>query len=98
MDEISKHALDLSANEYGNYVVQHVLKNGAPEYKKQVIDALIGHVLGLSRHKFARYVLSCSPCSAHLVAPYSTVGARVDRTRDRKRRVRCAHMGDEGME
>jgi hypothetical protein len=47
----------LSQDQYGNYVIQHVLEHGRPEDKSKIVAEIRGNVLVLSQHKFARYVL-----------------------------------------
>lgn len=44
-------------DNYGNYVVQHVLEKGRPEQKSRIIGVIRGRVVSLSQHKFARYVV-----------------------------------------
>lgn len=47
----------LVQDQYGNYVIQHVLEHGNPEDKSRIISELRGRILLLSQHKFARYLL-----------------------------------------
>lgn len=42
-------------DQYGNYVIQHVLEHGRPEDKSKIVSEIRGKVLALSQHKFARY-------------------------------------------
>lgn len=44
-------------DQYGNYVIQHVLEHGRPEDKSKIVSEIRGKVLTLSQHKFARYSL-----------------------------------------
>ena len=44
-------------DQYGNYVIQHVLERGGQEDRGRVIAAVRGSVLALSQHKFASNVL-----------------------------------------
>lgn len=44
-------------DQYGNYVVQHILEHGKPEDKALIIGKIRGHVLQLSKHKFASNVV-----------------------------------------
>lgn len=44
-------------DQYGNYVVQHVLEHGRPQDKHEVIKLLRGKILQLSQHKFASNVV-----------------------------------------
>lgn len=43
-------------DQYGNYVIQHVLEHGRPEDKSKIVAEVRGKVLALSQHKFARSV------------------------------------------
>jgi len=47
----------LLQDQYGNYVVQHVLERGKLEDKTLIIGAVCGKVLALSQHKFASNVV-----------------------------------------
>ena len=49
--------LFLKQDQYGNYVIQHVLEHGRPEDKSKIVAEIRGNVLVLSQHKFARYGL-----------------------------------------
>lgn len=44
----------LPQDQYGNYVIQHVLEHGRPEDKSKIVAEVRGKVLVLSQHKFAR--------------------------------------------
>lgn len=54
MDELHKYTEQLVQDQYGNYVIQHVLEHGRPEDKSKIINVVLGKVLKLSQHKFAR--------------------------------------------
>ena len=41
-------------DQYGNYVMQHVLEHGRPEDRSKIIGSLKGNICILSQHKFAR--------------------------------------------
>uniref|UniRef100_A0A8C8F6P8 PUM-HD domain-containing protein n=1 Tax=Oncorhynchus tshawytscha TaxID=74940 RepID=A0A8C8F6P8_ONCTS len=43
----------LFKDQYGNYVIQHVLEHGRPEDKSKIVAEVRGKVLLLSQHKFA---------------------------------------------
>ena len=45
------------ADQYGNYVVQHVVQKGEPEDKLQVFRLVIAGLEGYSKHKFASNVV-----------------------------------------
>uniref|UniRef100_A0A671N9U4 PUM-HD domain-containing protein n=1 Tax=Sinocyclocheilus anshuiensis TaxID=1608454 RepID=A0A671N9U4_9TELE len=44
-------------DQYGNYVIQHVLEHGRPEDKSKIVAEVRGKVLALSQHKFASNVV-----------------------------------------
>lgn len=45
------------ADQYGNYVVQHVVQKGEPKDKVQVFRLVIAGLEGYSKHKFASNVV-----------------------------------------
>jgi hypothetical protein len=45
------------ADQYGNYVVQHVVQKGSPEDKLQVFKIVISGLEGYSKHKYASNVV-----------------------------------------
>ena len=47
----------LILDQYGNYVIQHILDHGQAAYKAQIVGRLEGRVLTLSQHKFASNVV-----------------------------------------
>uniref|UniRef100_A0A672NTN7 Pumilio RNA binding family member 2 n=1 Tax=Sinocyclocheilus grahami TaxID=75366 RepID=A0A672NTN7_SINGR len=47
----------LFKDQYGNYVIQHVLEHGRPEDKSKIVAEVRGKVLALSQHKFASNVV-----------------------------------------
>jgi hypothetical protein len=57
LEELHKYTANLVQDQYGNYVVQHVLEHGRPEDRERVINCVRGQVLALSRHKFASNVV-----------------------------------------
>lgn len=52
------HRHCLLQDQYGNYVIQHVLEHGRPEDKSKIVAEVRGKVLVLSQHKFARYAVA----------------------------------------
>lgn len=50
-------------DQYGNYVVQHVLEHGAAEDRSRLVAGVRGKVLQLSQHKFASNVVE--KCVSH---------------------------------
>jgi hypothetical protein len=59
MDPIIKQILKtieiLSQDQYGNYVIQHVLEFGQPEHKSIVIEVVKKSLSTLSKQKFSRH-------------------------------------------
>lgn len=51
------HLCCLLQDQYGNYVIQHVLEHGRPEDKSKIVAEVRGKVLVLSQHKFASNVV-----------------------------------------
>ncbi|XP_076936568.1 pumilio homolog 2-like [Bidens hawaiensis] len=57
MDEILNSINMLAQDQYGNYVVQHVLEHGKPHERKCIIDQLTGQIVQMSQQKFASNVV-----------------------------------------
>lgn len=57
MGELHEHTERLIQDQYGNYVIQHVLEHGSADDKSTIVNIVRGNVLLLSQHKFARLVL-----------------------------------------
>jgi len=57
LSELLQATTSLVQDQYGNYVVQHVLEHGSPADKSQIIQQLEGKILQLSQHKFASNVI-----------------------------------------
>ncbi|KAL3523488.1 hypothetical protein ACH5RR_016322 [Cinchona calisaya] len=57
MDEITKSVCSLAQDQYGNYVIQHVLQHGKPHERSEVISQLAGQIVKLSQQKFASNVI-----------------------------------------
>jgi len=55
MKELHEQTDRLVLDQYGNYVIQHVLEHGRMEEKSKIVQHIVGRVLQLSQHKFARY-------------------------------------------
>ncbi|KAF8982104.1 mRNA binding protein puf3 [Haplosporangium bisporale] len=71
MDELHRYIPNLVQDQYGNYVIQHILERGRPAEKSLVVSKVIGQVLPLSKHKFASNVVE--KCVAY--------GSKLDRQR-----------------
>ncbi|KAK9033061.1 hypothetical protein V6N11_018099 [Hibiscus sabdariffa] len=57
IDEILDAAYDLSQDQYGNYVTQHVLERGKPHERSHIISKLAGKIVLMSQHKYASNVV-----------------------------------------
>jgi hypothetical protein len=57
LDELHRYVHNLVQDQYGNYVIQHVLERGSPQDKAAIINKIRGQVLTLSKHKFASNVV-----------------------------------------
>jgi hypothetical protein len=57
LDELLRCTVSLVQDQYGNYVVQHVLEHGRPEDKNEIVRQLRGKIVQLSQHKFASNVI-----------------------------------------
>ncbi|KAE9596154.1 hypothetical protein Lal_00030987 [Lupinus albus] len=57
MDEILQSVRMLAQDQYGNYVVQHVLEHGKPHERTAIIKELTGQIVQMSQQKFASNVI-----------------------------------------
>ncbi|XVF05477.1 hypothetical protein REPUB_Repub05bG0175500 [Reevesia pubescens] len=57
MDEILGSVSMLAQDQYGNYVVQHVLEHGKPHERSIIIKELAGKIVQMSQQKFASNVV-----------------------------------------
>ncbi|KAJ6842799.1 pumilio-like protein 1-like isoform X2 [Iris pallida] len=57
MDEILDSVCTLAQDQYGNYVVQHVLQHGKPKERSAIINKLAGQIVKISQQKFASNVV-----------------------------------------
>ncbi|XVE59293.1 hypothetical protein DITRI_Ditri05aG0034400 [Diplodiscus trichospermus] len=57
MDEILGSVSVLAQDQYGNYVVQHVLEHGKPHERSIIIKELAGKIVQMSQQKFASNVV-----------------------------------------
>lgn len=52
-----KYAVNLIQDQYGNYVIQHIVEKGRTVDKEFIIAKIKGNVLSMSKHKFASNVV-----------------------------------------
>ncbi|XP_042512338.1 pumilio homolog 4-like isoform X2 [Macadamia integrifolia] len=57
MEEILHSVCTLAQDQYGNYVVQHVLQHGKPHERSAIISKLAGQIVKMSQQKFASNVV-----------------------------------------
>ncbi|XP_059660783.1 pumilio homolog 2-like isoform X2 [Cornus florida] len=57
MDEVLGSVSMLAQDQYGNYVVQHVLEHGKPHERSVIIKELAGKIVQMSQQKFASNVV-----------------------------------------
>jgi pumilio RNA-binding family len=57
LKELLHCTISLVQDQYGNYVVQHVLEHGRPQDKHEIVKQLRGKIVQLSQHKFASNVV-----------------------------------------
>eukprot|EP01064_Diplonema_japonicum_P017661 TRINITY_DN25911_c0_g1_i1.p1 TRINITY_DN25911_c0_g1~~TRINITY_DN25911_c0_g1_i1.p1 ORF type:complete len:498 (+),score=64.40 TRINITY_DN25911_c0_g1_i1:34-1527(+) len=57
LEEILHHVHALSLDQYGNYVVQHVVKHGHPQYQYALAAKLAPSLCTITVHKFASNVV-----------------------------------------
>ncbi|KAL3829071.1 hypothetical protein ACJIZ3_017873 [Penstemon smallii] len=57
MEEILGSVSMLAQDQYGNYVVQHVLQHGKPHERTTIIRELAGNIVQMSQQKFASNVV-----------------------------------------
>jgi hypothetical protein len=57
LDHISKNALEIVQNPFGNYIIQHILDEWGPEIIKEVINVIIANIISLSMQKFSSNVV-----------------------------------------
>ncbi|XP_042431232.1 pumilio homolog 2-like [Zingiber officinale] len=57
MEEIMEDVCNLAQDQYGNYVIQHVLQYGKPEERSAIISKLAGQIVKMSQQKYASNVV-----------------------------------------
>lgn len=63
IEEITKNALTLVQDAYGNYVVQYVLELPFPHLVHTLAGGFVGHIRQLSTQKFSSNVIEKVPSS-----------------------------------
>uniref|UniRef100_A0A915D9T9 PUM-HD domain-containing protein n=1 Tax=Ditylenchus dipsaci TaxID=166011 RepID=A0A915D9T9_9BILA len=55
----------LVTDQYGNYVIQHVIEHGSQDDRDRIVDQIKGEVLKYAQHKFASNVIEkCLTCGS----------------------------------
>ncbi|KAE9619350.1 putative nucleic acid binding NABP, pumilio, RNA binding domain-containing protein [Lupinus albus] len=57
MDEIMHSVCNLAQDQYGNYVIQHIIEHGKSHERTTVISKLAGQIVKMSQQKFASNVI-----------------------------------------
>ena len=57
LDLITKNLIDLCQDQFGNYVIQHILQKNGGKNSSQIYTALKGRIYDMSIHKFASNVI-----------------------------------------
>ena len=57
LEELHRYTQNLVQDQFGNYVIQHVLERGSPADRSQIMQKIRGQVLPMSKHKFASNVV-----------------------------------------
>ncbi|KAI8610512.1 armadillo-type protein [Chytriomyces sp. MP71] len=57
IEELHRYTINLIQDQYGNYVIQHVLERGKAADKALITSKVRGQVLQMSKHKFASNVV-----------------------------------------
>lgn len=57
LDDIVKRTIELSQDQYGNYVIQHVLEHGKDMHKLIIIKAINDSLHSLSVQKYSSNVI-----------------------------------------
>jgi hypothetical protein len=62
LEELAAHTKTLVLDQYGNYVLQHILEKDGEHDKNEIIKAIMSNFLEYSRHKFASNVVEKCIC------------------------------------
>ena len=57
LNELHNVSMNLIQDQYGNYVIQHVIERGKPQDRALVVGKVKGNILNFSKHKFASNVV-----------------------------------------
>lgn len=57
LNELLSSTQSLVQDQYGNYVIQHVLEHGRSQDKSVIITKMKGQIIVMSQHKFASNVI-----------------------------------------
>ncbi|CAL5208842.1 unnamed protein product [Lathyrus oleraceus] len=82
MDEILQCVCMLAQDQYGNYVVQHVLEHGKPEERSAIIKELTGQIVQMSQQKFASNVIEKCLCFGTAAERQAIVNEMIGSTDD----------------
>ncbi len=57
LEMIKERVLDIVSDQYGNYVIQHILEYQDDKHKLDILQKLSGRVFELSIHKYSSNVI-----------------------------------------
>ncbi|KAJ0249507.1 Pumilio 4 [Hirschfeldia incana] len=57
MGEVMNSVCTLAQDQYGNYVIQHIIQHGKPHERTEIINKLAGQIVTMSQQKFASNVV-----------------------------------------
>jgi len=70
-EAIIEHTNSLAENQYGNYIIQHLLDVGPKEVSDKIINKMIGRFVRYSKQKFSSNVVE--KCLKHSVTHYDNI-------------------------
>lgn len=63
LEQLYQNIRTLVSDQYGNYVIQHVIEHGSMEDRDRIVEQIKGDVLKYAQHKFASNVIEkCLIC------------------------------------
>ena len=60
LEEVHSSAASLIVDQYGNYVMQHIIEHGLEEDRRRTIALVTSQLVNFSKHKFASNVVEDS--------------------------------------
>ena len=57
LDQVLQASRDLMRDQFGNYVIQHLVEHGLPEHRSYIGSLIRGNLLSCCQHKFASNIV-----------------------------------------